>query len=131
MPKKITSLTESQKARFSEWSEKWINIGLSTDRADFEKFEKAARRCYVFAGLRNDVPVIRVSSPMVGALAAPIAAQFIEIMKKNPVNSAVDSAVGSAVDSAVYSAVYSAVDSAVDSAVNSAVYSAVYSAVDS
>ena len=134
MPKRITSLTPAQIARFPEWRNKWIAHGLSTERADWSRFEKAVRECYRYANLKDDVPVIHVPSPMVGALAAPIAASLIALIRKDKhstVYSAVGSAVESAVRSAVDSAVYSAVDSAVESAVRSAVGSAVGSAVDS
>ena len=122
--KQIKTLTEEQKSRLQEWTNKWIDIGLSTERADFDKFEIAARQIYIIAGLRHDVPIIRVPSPIVGAFASSLAAQVIEILIKtkdgSAVYSAVDSAVASAVRSAVDSAVYSAVDSAVRSAVGSA-----------
>ena len=120
---KINKLTEEQESRLVEWKDRWIKIGLTTGEMDFERFEKAARACYKFAGLNSNVPIIRVSSPMVGALAAPIAALVIEQLTKKK-----SSAVDSEVRSAVGSAVGSAVNSAVDSAVRSAVYSAVYSA---
>jgi len=118
MPKKNTSLTDYQRSRFKEWAEKWIKHGLSTERADWDQFEKGARECYRLANLNDKVPIVRVPSPIVGAFAAPIAANIICGLKKshnNPKDSAVDSAVGSSVGSAVYSEVYSAVESAVGS----------------
>ena len=33
MPNKITKLTPDQIARFAEWTEEWIKIGLSTEPA--------------------------------------------------------------------------------------------------
>ena len=140
--KKITKLTKEQETRFGEWRDRWISIGLCTDRADWLRFEKAARECYSIINLNPDVPIIHVSSPMVGAFAAPIAALIINITRElkklewtkafrdqKAVGSAVGSEVGSAVESAVGLAVRSAVGSAVDSAVGSAVDSAVGSAV--
>lgn len=44
--KRIDSLTNVQRGRFQEWIDKWISIGLNTDPADFERFERAARQCY-------------------------------------------------------------------------------------
>ena len=133
--KRIDRLTEAQKAQMKPWADKWIGIGLRTGETDWERFEGAARECYRFAGLNKPKIIIRVSSPIVGAFAAPIAASLIafrpwdKIPTKRAVESAVESAVGSAVESEVGSAVESAVRSAVESAVESAVRSEVYSAV--
>lgn len=40
--KKITKITPEQAARFGEWSERWIDIGLSTAPADFDRAAAAA-----------------------------------------------------------------------------------------
>ena len=139
--KKITKLTAEQTAAMPAQVKKWVGIGLSCEPIDVEKSKDAIRKCYEFAGLNPDVPYIKVTSPLVLAVAGPIADFIIcnNILggsdRRTAVDSAVDSAVRSAVrsavDSAVRSAVDSAVGSAVDSAVRSAVRSAVYSAVDS
>ena len=135
---KIVSLSLSERGRLREWRDKWVKIGLSTEPADFETFEKNVELCYRFAKLKP-VPVIKVESPIVGAFAASIAMHVIcsvfqAAIRRTvmlPVDSTVDSDVASAVESAVLSAVESAVDSAVDLAVRSAVDSAVGSAVRS
>lgn len=46
---KITKLTPEQAARFAEWSQKWIEIGLSTEPADFDKATEAALKAYKIA----------------------------------------------------------------------------------
>ena len=145
MPTRIDNLTPSQESAIKNWVKDWIAFGLSTEPADRPRFEKAIRNCYKFANLNDNVPIIWVNSPIVGAFAAPIAANFLEIINKEKIKihdsavysavysevySEVYSAVRSAIDSAVRSEVHSAIDSAVRSAVDSAVYSAVYSAVD-
>ena len=135
---KIVSLSLSERGRLREWRDKWVKIGLSTEPADFETFEKNVELCYRFAKLKP-VPVIKVESPIVGAFAASIAMHVIcsvfqAAIRRTvmlPVDSTVDSDVASAVRSAVRSAVDSAVESAVDSDVASAVESAVLSAVES
>ena len=143
---RITALTDEQKGRMAEWRDRWIAIGLSTERADWERFEKAARECYSIINLNPNVPIIHVSSPYVGAFAAPIAASAIAIhralqkldwsklMKQkgavdDAVYDAVDDAVGGAVDGAVDDAVRDAVHVAVDDAVDDAVHGAVGVAV--
>ena len=121
--KKITRLTKQQESQFKPWAKKWIDHGLSIERADWDRFEKAARECYAYANLNSSIPIIHVPSPIVGAFAAPIAALTIASLKKDVKTSAVDSGVGSAVYSAVGSAVYSGVGSAVGSGVGSGVRS--------
>ena len=135
----ITKMTPEQEARMPEFRDAWIRHGLNNQRADFQTAIKAWEVIYKETGIPFPKGVVRVQSPIVGALAAPIAATAIEFIRKSrgeknvrsAVDSAVRSAVGWAVGSAVRSAVYSAVDSAVDSAVGSAVGSAVDSAVGS
>lgn len=47
--KRIDELTPEQSARFEEWSKQWIEIGLSTEPADFDKATEAALRAYQLA----------------------------------------------------------------------------------
>jgi hypothetical protein len=144
---KVTKLTNGQRAKFPAIVNKYIQHGLATKPANRASVENGIRRCYAIAGFRDDIPIVWVTSPIVGAFAAPIANVVIKQMMHSEkavssaiikavysgvhsaINSAVDSAVDSAVSSAIYSAVYSAVDSAVNSAVDSAVHSAVSSAI--
>src|SRR6266481_5796979 len=91
----IEKLTPEQEARMPEWRDRWISIGLSTEPADRPKFEAAAARCYLAAGLAPPKRVIWVESPIALCLAAPIAATAIELYRGKHVRSAVDSAVRS------------------------------------
>ena len=118
MVKRIDSLTEAQKARFDEWADRWIEAGLRTGAADRPKFEAAAERCYRAAGLRWHGNVVWVPSPIVVAIAAPVAALMIELHRRPgvAVRDAVSGAVGGAVDDAVSGAVGGAVSGAVDDA---------------
>lgn len=72
MPKRITELTQEQRDQFPGHVEKWTKIGLSTEPADFETFEKAILEAYEIAELKQPKTVVRVSSPIVGSLAASI-----------------------------------------------------------
>ena len=109
----ITKMTPEQEARMPEFRDAWIRHGLNNQRADFRTAIKAWEVIYKETGIPFPKGVVRVQSPIVGALAAPIAATAIEFIRKSRgeknVYSAVGSAMGSAVDSAVDSAVYSAV----------------------
>lgn len=53
MSKKIESLTTDQEARFGEYVDKWISIGLSTEPVDFENAKTAACFAYRLAGLEE------------------------------------------------------------------------------
>ncbi len=137
MKARIDKLTDKERSRVDKWIKKWIDIGLCTDEADWDNFERGVHKCYEFANLKK-VPIIRVQSPIVGALEASKASMTRKQSRSavgSPVRSAVGpailSAVGSPVDSAVDSPVDSAVDSAVDPTVRSAIGLAILSAVDS
>ncbi len=135
--RKITSidkLTPAQEARFAEWADKWIKIGLSTKPADRETFERAIRKCYQFAKLDPPKRIVWVQSPLVMALAAPIADRMLGDGAVNgavsdAVRGAVNGAVGGAVNGAVSDAVRGAVGGAVSDAVGGAVRGAVRGAV--
>ena len=84
---KITELTEEQTAQMPGWRDKWIAVGLCTEPAARQRAEKAYRACYRFAKLNDNIPVIWVDSPLMGAFAGPIAANIIsateEVKKPN------------------------------------------------
>ena len=74
MPKQINELTEAQKARFGEWRDKWIEIGLNTSPItpeEKERFTAAVARCYKAADFEPPSQVLWVSSPFVLAHEAP------------------------------------------------------------
>jgi hypothetical protein len=126
----LTKLTAAQKERMASWTDEWIARGLCTEEADWVAFEDAARRCYEYAGIPWHGNVVRVSNPLVLALAAPIAAHILRgVAMDGAVGGAVDGAVGDAVRGVVYDAVGDAVRGAVGDAVDGAVYDAVGGAV--
>lgn len=97
--KKITKLTKKQKDQIPTHVQKWIDIGLRTGEADWDTFDKYMPLAYEAAGLTYPKRVVRVDSPIVGALAASIS-NSIFTSGNNAVGNAVDSTVGGAVDSA-------------------------------
>jgi len=125
--KYIKELTKEQKKMMPVWAEKWIKIGLKTGKTDWKTFDKYMPICFKKAGLEYPKRVVRVSSPLVGALAASIAGK---ILNSNAVNGAVGDAVVGAVNGAVGGAVDDAVGGAVDNAVHGAVHDAVRGAVN-
>lgn len=61
--KKIDKLTEEQKAKFPEYVKKWIDIGVSTDRLNFEETEKIVN---TFRKLidKKEAPLVIVENPI-------------------------------------------------------------------
>lgn len=114
MPVRIDKLTPEQEAAMPAFRDQWIDYGLSTAPADRARVEKGIRDCYRLAGLEQPKVIVWVPSPVVGALAAPIAALSIELirrLRKEPRISR--GAVHGAVHDAVGDAVHGAVDGAV------------------
>jgi hypothetical protein len=60
----ISDLTEEQKARLSEYRDKWLAIGLDTKRANRPKAEEAAKAAYEVAGLIPPTTFEWVDSPV-------------------------------------------------------------------
>lgn len=95
---RIDALTPEQEARIPEWRDKWIKIGLCTEPADWKAFDEAIYECYRLTSLAPPKVIVRVSSPMVLALAAPMAAKLIEIITvREAVNGVVETAVETAI----------------------------------
>lgn len=94
--KKITKLTPAQIARFNEWTQKWIEIGLSTEPADFEKATNAALKAYKLCNLNKPMVVLRMSSPYGATIGGAIAWAMLKELG-NQVRSQVRSQVGSGV----------------------------------
>jgi len=124
MPRDIYKLTEAEKARTGEWADRWIEIGLGTGDADRPKFQKAVRECYRFAGLEAPKVIIWAASPLVVALAGPVAAFLVAKGSKN------DDAVGDAICDAVRDSVSYAISEAVRDIGRHQVRSTVANSVD-
>ena len=83
MPKKITNLTEAQIARFDEWSKKWIEIGLSTEPADFDKATKAALKAYDLINVDRPKVILKAESPLQATYIGALAWLFLREYKKH------------------------------------------------
>lgn len=116
MPK-ITTLTDEHRARLGPFADAWIGRVLRTGPCTPDEratVEDGMRRCYEAAGLAWHGRVVWVESPLVGALATPLAAH---LSGTAPMHDAVYDAVGVAVIDAVHDAVRGAVGDAVGDAV--------------
>ena len=125
MPMRIDRLTPEQAARSEEWSKQWIEIGLSTEPADFDKATDAALRAYKLANLEQPMVILRMSSPYGATLGGALAWQLLRSLGDKKVRSQVESQVESQVWSQVWSQVGSQVESQVESQVASQVASQV------
>src|SRR3990167_7361091 len=104
MVTKITKLTPKQIKAMKPYADKWIEIGLRTGETDWKTFDKYMPICYEKAELKYPERVIRVQSPLVGALASSVAEAILR-KKRGAVDDAVDDAVDGAVRGAVRDAV--------------------------
>ncbi len=64
---KIKELTAEHKAQIPAWVEKWTNIGLQTNHADFEKSKEAVLKAYELCELPAPKDVLFADSPLQGA----------------------------------------------------------------
>ena len=124
----IKKLTKKQKEAMPAYRDMWIAKGLRTGKTDWETFDKYMPVCYKKANLAYPSRIVRVASPLIGALAASVAEGIWQKTRKNSYG-AVGNTVGNAVDDAVGGAVAGAVGSAVDNVVSDAVRGAVSDAV--
>ena len=96
---RINAITKDQAARFVEWAEKWIAIGLSTEPADFDAATEAALKAYTLCNLNPPMVILRMGSPYGATLGGALAwAMLREIGRADKqVRSQVLSQVGDAV----------------------------------
>ena len=135
--KKINKLTLEQEKLIPICRDKWIQIGLKTGESDFNTFEKNIKLAYEKANIKFPDKIIRVQSPIVGAIASSISDRILNnipfilfsINDKNKKINITSHAVGDAVRDAVGGTVQDALRGAVGGAVGDAVGGAVGNAV--
>jgi hypothetical protein len=79
--KRIDKLTPAQEARFGEWTRKWIDIGLSTEPADFDAVTDAALKAYALCGLERPMIVLRMGSPYATTVGGAMAWSILKLLK--------------------------------------------------
>ena len=92
--KKITSLTEEQKAQLPIWTKKWVEIGLSCEPADFEMATEAALKAYKLCNLDKPMVVLRMSSPYSATIGGAFAWKILKVFFKDQVGAQVRDQVG-------------------------------------
>ena len=123
----IDKLTKEQKAKFPEFVDKWLKIGLCTDRVDREQVIDVCNKFYDIILHKPKVPVFVFNDP----IQAYFATLWLSNLSEKQVWSQVGSQVGPQVWSQVRSQVESQVESQVQSQVESQVESQVRSQVES
>ena len=113
MPRRIDELTQEQRARFAEWRDKWIAVGLSTEPANRLKFEAAVEECYRATKLEPPKRIVWVPSPIVGAIAFPIAAYLLALRERLATAKRDQRAVRGAVRGALQTQIRRAISSAI------------------
>ena len=116
---KITKLTEEQEARFPEFVEKWVKIGLSTEPADFDRATKAVLKAYELCNLKRPMVILITGSPYAATIGGAYAWMLLKEFFGKKVRSQVESQVRNQVRNQVESQVWSQVRSQVWSQVES------------
>jgi hypothetical protein len=133
--KKIIEITPEQAERFGKWTKRWIDIGLSTEPADFKIATAAALKAYKLCNLSQPQIILHMDSPygatVGGTMAWSLLRNRVKSQAKSQAKSQVKSQVNSQIESQIWSQVGSQVDSQVDSQVQSQVESQVCSQVQS
>ena len=70
---RIDTMTAEQAARMPEFAQRWIDIGLSTEPADFDRATDAALRAYQLCNLERPMVILRMSSPYGATLGGILA----------------------------------------------------------
>jgi hypothetical protein len=111
--KKKNSLTAAQQQMLVGVRDEWIRVGLSTEPADFELAERALVGIYREGGLPPPRYVVRLASPLAGAIGQAYALRMVRAQ----VNAQVDDQVAAQVDAQVAAQVRAQVNAQVDAQV--------------
>ena len=109
-PTKIEKLTDTQIARFAEFRDRWLKIGLSTEPADRPAAEAAIIESYRAAGLDAPQRIVWCGSPLSQGLTRAI------ILDKKMIAD-IGKAVGDSVGDSVWDSVRASVEDSVEASV--------------
>ena len=134
---KIEKLTPEQEARFAEFRDKWIRIGLCTDPADRKMAEEGIIEAYRIAGFQPP-KIAWCSSPMAMGLTRAVVLESMKdkLAGKKIKNSVWDSvgdsvraSVGDSVEDSVEDSVWASVRASVGDSVGDSVWASVRDSV--
>src|SRR3990167_985612 len=126
----IDKLTPDHEAKFSEYIEKWIKIGLCTDPADRPTAEKAIVESYKLAGLNPPKKIVWCGSPLsMGITRAIVLENSVRDSVRNSVKDSVKDSVGNSVRDSVRNSVWDSVRKLVRNSVGDSVENSVENSV--
>jgi hypothetical protein len=114
---KITTLSEAQRARFSEFVQRWTDIGLCTTPADRPAAEAAIRQMYEKAGREHPQKIVWCGSP------------FSQGLTRHLVQELAAKAPGDSVRDSVWASVWDSVRDSVWASVRDSVWDSVWDSV--
>ena len=79
---KITGLAPEHIARFEEWAQKWTEIGLSAEPADFDLATETALKAYGLANLNSPTIILRVGSPVGAVIGGVLSVYSLQEIRK-------------------------------------------------
>src|SRR6185437_9569702 len=123
---RVDRMTDAEAEQMAGWAKKWIDIGLSTDRADRPLFEAAVKACYRYTKLPEPA-VVWAPCPLVVAYAGPIAAWWCD--RLSSVHDSVGDSVHDSVRASVRASVHDSVDDSVHDSVGASVHDSVRASV--
>ena len=113
--KKVAKLTDEQESRIPEWGKKWVNMGLSTEPADFDKAIAAAKKAYSLCGLDQPLIILKVGSPYAAIIGGVMAYEMLKAGYSNNWKRGVEekSLINKSIESKVYSSIHNSINSRV------------------
>ena len=127
---KIEKLTQEQEARFPEFVDRWMKIGLSTEKADHAKAEDAIARAYQVAGLTPTSHIVWCGSPLSLAIIDTILRDgSVQNSVRDSVWDSVRTSVGTSVWNSVGTSVWNSVRNSVWNSVGASVWNSVRDSV--
>lgn len=141
MVDQLTQLTTQQRDRLPAFVDEWIAKAQSTTpltETEWHAWEAGMRGYYFDAGVSWPGVVVRVGSPIVGALAAPVALTVLRERRRRPqrrratnsaaIEAAVDAVITSTVEPWLHSPIREGIEPTITSTLRSAVAAAASSA---
>ena len=125
----ITKLTDKQIARFAEFREKWLAIGLSTEPANRPKAEAAIVQSYRLAGLEPPKRIVWCGSPLSQGMTRAIILDKDAVSVGDSVWVSVGDSVGASVWASVWDSVRASVRASVGASVGASIRDSVWASV--
>ncbi len=124
----ITELTQEQKARFPEFIDKWLKIGLCTEPADRGNAEQGIKLAYKIVG-KKEPKIVWCTSPLANGLTRCAVQKGYKKIKGDSVRASVGDSVWASVGDSVRASVGDSVGDSVRASVRASVGASVWASV--